>query len=321
MATLNYVKKTGLSFSGGGLRSAAFCSGVLRRLLQKGVSIDYLSTVSGGGYTGSSYMDWKYRHGGKDDSSWHKEYFENLRKFPNPLCDCFNPARGIFDGLVFFLVVLFLSIGISFITAFSFIMPTTVIVKYFFGSILEDQFNCELVNNTVTPKLNIQQRNTTVRLCRPKFGPEMEKMIATNLPIFASFMFCYDISNLVKQRTIKYLLKLIGRLAGFIFAMVFLPWFIEMYRYFTPKWARYLIIVLVLVVWLCFPSLRSKASIALFILIYAYAVKWTVFKTPIADVPYSEDLYYILLWAATILLWIHPYLAALQMTGVNRYVE
>ena len=53
------MAKFGLSFSGGGVRSAAFCSGVLRRLLQKEVRIDYLSCVSGGSYTGSAYVDGK----------------------------------------------------------------------------------------------------------------------------------------------------------------------------------------------------------------------------------------------------------------------
>ena len=55
------MANTGLAFSGGGIRSAAFCSGVLRRLLERGVEVDNLSCVSGGGYTGTAYLDWKYR--------------------------------------------------------------------------------------------------------------------------------------------------------------------------------------------------------------------------------------------------------------------
>ncbi|OAF02564.1 hypothetical protein AYJ54_26660 [Bradyrhizobium centrolobii] len=47
---------TGLALSGGGIRSAAFCLGVLQALNAAGVlrRFDYLSTVSGGGYIGSS---------------------------------------------------------------------------------------------------------------------------------------------------------------------------------------------------------------------------------------------------------------------------
>lgn len=47
---------TGLALSGGGIRSAAFGMGVLQGLKDQGVleEMDYLSTVSGGGYIGSS---------------------------------------------------------------------------------------------------------------------------------------------------------------------------------------------------------------------------------------------------------------------------
>src|SRR5262249_26766087 len=46
----------GLALSGGGIRSAAFCLGSLQALYETGVlgRVDYLSTVSGGGYIGCS---------------------------------------------------------------------------------------------------------------------------------------------------------------------------------------------------------------------------------------------------------------------------
>ena len=52
----------GLCFSGGGIRACTFAMGVTQRLAKQGVlkDVDYLSTVSGGGYFGtflSSYMD------------------------------------------------------------------------------------------------------------------------------------------------------------------------------------------------------------------------------------------------------------------------
>jgi len=52
----------GLACSGGGIRSATFCLGVVQSLVQRGLlpRVDYLSTVSGGGYFGaflSSYLN------------------------------------------------------------------------------------------------------------------------------------------------------------------------------------------------------------------------------------------------------------------------
>src|SRR3982074_3632108 len=50
------VEAVGLALSGGGIRSASVSLGVLQALNHHGVlrQIDYLSTVSGGGYMGAS---------------------------------------------------------------------------------------------------------------------------------------------------------------------------------------------------------------------------------------------------------------------------
>src|SRR5262249_38471783 len=55
----------GLAFSGGGIRSATFNLGVLQALANKGYlkQIDYLSTVSGGGYIGAWLTAWIKRKG------------------------------------------------------------------------------------------------------------------------------------------------------------------------------------------------------------------------------------------------------------------
>jgi len=49
------MNAVGLALSGGGIRSATFCLGVVQVLVARGLmkDFDYLSTVSGGGYTGS----------------------------------------------------------------------------------------------------------------------------------------------------------------------------------------------------------------------------------------------------------------------------
>ncbi|HKO55892.1 MAG TPA: hypothetical protein VJ276_08440, partial [Thermoanaerobaculia bacterium] len=53
----------GLSLSGGGIRSATFCLGLLQALAHRGVLpvFDYLSTVSGGGYCGGWWSAWLSR--------------------------------------------------------------------------------------------------------------------------------------------------------------------------------------------------------------------------------------------------------------------
>lgn len=59
---------TALCLSGGGIRSATFGLGVLQALAERGhlERLDYLSTVSGGGYIGSWLTAWAARAGGLD---------------------------------------------------------------------------------------------------------------------------------------------------------------------------------------------------------------------------------------------------------------
>ena len=61
----------GLAFSGGGIRSATFGLGVIEAFESSSVNVmrhvDYLSTVSGGGFLGGAYSAWRYRQArGKD---------------------------------------------------------------------------------------------------------------------------------------------------------------------------------------------------------------------------------------------------------------
>ena len=55
----------GLAFSGGGIRSATFNLGILQGLAKLGLLkyVDYLSTVSGGGYIGCWLAAWIKRKG------------------------------------------------------------------------------------------------------------------------------------------------------------------------------------------------------------------------------------------------------------------
>ncbi len=72
VAALHKKERSALCFSGGGIRSATFALGVIQGLASLGKSaadsvlakIDYLSTVSGGGYIGGWLSAWSARKGG-----------------------------------------------------------------------------------------------------------------------------------------------------------------------------------------------------------------------------------------------------------------
>lgn len=81
----------GLALSGGGTRSATFNLGLLQALEEKQIlgSVDYLSTVSGGGYVGGFWTAWLCRQaaapGGQQPT------------FPNPGCNPPGTAGGLPD--------------------------------------------------------------------------------------------------------------------------------------------------------------------------------------------------------------------------------
>ncbi len=72
--------KFGIALSGGGIRSATINLGFLKTLNQFGVlrQADYLSTVSGGGYTGA-YIQAALRQDGRFDQLFKREQIEYLR--------------------------------------------------------------------------------------------------------------------------------------------------------------------------------------------------------------------------------------------------
>jgi hypothetical protein len=73
----------GLSFSGGGIRSATFNLGILQGLADLGLlrKFDYLSTVSGGGYIGSWLEAWILRAGRTEKSGGTKKAEEGETEY------------------------------------------------------------------------------------------------------------------------------------------------------------------------------------------------------------------------------------------------
>jgi hypothetical protein len=107
-------KRNALCFSGGGIRSSSFCLGVLQALARHtaeqdtGVfySFDYLSTVSGGGYTGGWLSNWiKQENSAKRVvEELSKAWEEKLDPEPKPLLyirnfvSYLNPKLGLLSA-------------------------------------------------------------------------------------------------------------------------------------------------------------------------------------------------------------------------------
>ena len=97
----------GLAISGGGIRSATFALGVLESLRRCGVlkKIDFLSTVSGGGYIGAWLSGNCKRHPGwlEPDADW-TDSIAHLRRHSNYL----SPSVGFFSADTWSMVTIWL---------------------------------------------------------------------------------------------------------------------------------------------------------------------------------------------------------------------
>jgi hypothetical protein len=136
----------GLALSGGGIRSAAFCLGALQALNEVGVlkKVDYLSTVSGGGYIGCSLSAGLETTHGKfpfesrvvEDETASVQHLRDYSNylFPSGAVDVLHNASIYVRGLVanFMLIMPFLLVG-AVLTIVSYTAPDTEDKTNLFG--------------------------------------------------------------------------------------------------------------------------------------------------------------------------------------------
>ncbi len=157
----------GLALSGGGVRSAVFSLGVMQRLARDGVlrHVDYLSTVSGGGYIGSAVSWWlsreckgpgtfgldrdsfPYGTGSPADPSQTTDVLTYLRQNGNYLV----PGAGItlFSGLAIVLRAILLNLLVWIpILAFAF---ATI---HYFDALLDRVYDGEYLNLLMAQVVN-----------------------------------------------------------------------------------------------------------------------------------------------------------------------
>ena len=149
----------------------------------------------------------------------------------------------------------------------------------------------------------------------------MKNLFSLFLIMFTVFALAYFLSSVARRRTVRYFLSLLALGSGYTLAMVFVPWFIEVFSIFTPEWTRYFIVAFIATVWVAFPPLRKRAIIALLVLVYAYFVTWRVFKMPLFGLHYTHNRYWIMMWISGILLWICPYVGILRIYATHFYME
>ncbi len=112
----------GIALSGGGIRSATINLGFLKVLNAFGLleKADYLSSVSGGGYT-ASYIQAKLKAEGRYDKLFEERDLQHLRSYGNYLVPGQSPFSKLWNGLV-------LGVGYVYSWAMSMLSPVLLVV-------------------------------------------------------------------------------------------------------------------------------------------------------------------------------------------------
>ena len=317
-------RRTGLAFSGGGIRSAAFCSGVLRRLLQRETRIDYLSCVSGGGYTGSAYVDWKYRKHNVDDPKWHHEFFEHMRERSGLMCNWQIPLHGIVDTVLIVLLILFVCVLMPLLIWGCYAFPVAYAINLCFGDLLRANFSCPDYPTTSLPPNNaVANDELPVQPdCEIERGTKAYDCIVLFSVLAGLFVIFFLLSQCISKY--RHQVSLLSSTSGLLFAFTFIPFCIQFPLDNTPIWTQLLVLFVSLAIWVFFPVLRQKASFVVVAYMYSYVIYWKVYRQPTFGVQYSDTLFYRLMFAFGFVLWIVPVLGALQQRIVylfNRYVK
>ncbi|KAL9964147.1 hypothetical protein ACROYT_G027738 [Oculina patagonica] len=314
-------ERIGLACSGGGIRSAALSSGVLRRLLHRGVKIDHVSCVSGGNYVAAAYLDWKYRHNQQDDHKWHKEFFEYMRSRVGCLANFERPLQGIVEFIILVLLLFTVSVVIPSVRYSVGAFTTAYVIDFVFGSIMRKGFVC--IDVPLNSTGSVANSFATERNCQSEFvlsDPEVQQQCVLFLLLaITSFVF-YGI-RVVGPIRFRPIARFFQVLNGVLFMFTFLPWLIQQFVEVLPSWLNALVIVLSIFFWLGFPPLRRKASLAIVFYFYAFVIKWRVYQTTVFGIAYEEHLFYKLLLISGGFIWLSPYFGMFRMTAIFTYYK
>ena len=315
------AKETGLAFSGGGIRSAALCSGVLRRLLQERAKVDYISCVSGGGYTGTAFLDWKYRKEKKEDDAeeWHEQFFDHMRRKAGYLCDWEKPLIGIRDTIGLFFLVLIVTFILPIVINGSYAFPVAFIIDYIFGKYLRDIQDCD---NATEIGIHQSDQNATAQEIRQHCLSRQGSRASTKIVLFSIlgvlFVIFYILSRRLSEKFSQYF-SVLSAICFLLFSFTFFPFAIQSFFIRIPLWSRLVVVVIGIILWFFLPLLRDKTSYGIIIYIYSYIIYWKVYEAKIVGIVFSIELFNQLLFACGFILWFVPYLDASRRRLVHVY--
>ena len=256
--------------------------------------MDYLSCVSGGGFTGAAYLDWKCHEKKKVDSKegqgngdWHENFFNHMKDRSGYICDWTGVCKGFCDTLVFFTLMALVLVVLPVINWGTYAFPVAVMIDLFgIGNLMRKSADCDAVlerqreiNASAVPDKDLIDRCLS--------GNHKRDITILFCSLFAGFIVLYVVISKLKKEFLKHpcfksVLLLFEYAAACVLIFTFIPFTIYDFFAKIALWQQVLVGIIAVIVWVAIPFLRKKTSYVLIVYAYSFVIYWRVFRV---DVP------------------------------------
>ena len=291
--------------------------------------------MSGGGFTGAAYLDWKYHEekkkgnkgrSGEGTEDWHNHFFNNMTQRSGYICDWTGP-QGCCDTIIFIGLIFIAVLLLPAIKWLMYAFPVALMIDLFWiGNLMRKSADCDVaferqreMNKFAVPG------NDFIDRCLS--GSHKRDITIFFSVLFGFFCFFYVLTSKNKKFFSEHplalrVLLLFEYATACLLIFTFIPFTIYDFFVKMSVLGQVLVGLLVAIVWVVIPFLRRKTSFVLIVFFYSFFIYWRVFRV---DVPllsflkHEDHVSHWLLFASGIALMISSFTTNLKDELVHRY--
>lgn len=280
--------------------------------------MDYLSCVSGGGYTGTAYLDWKYREESKDkgrrqgegEGGWHKEFFEHMKQRSGYICDCTSCSGRCCNDAFCFAGFIIIHLILPVISWAFYAFPVAITIDIIFGKLMRQSQDCDAALERQREEKGTTEHDNAL-IIRCLSGGGKRDIARLFISLFAAFIVLFFITSKLKRRCsrLKSFLLLVEYSVACTLIFTFIPFTIYDFFVKIPVLTQVFVAIIAVIVWVGIPFLRRKTSYVMIVYAYSFVIYWKVFRVdlPVFFISHEDHLFHWLLSTSGMFLFISSF--------------
>ena len=294
--------------------------------------MDYLSCVSGGGYTGTAYLDWKYREEnkhepreGEGERGWHKDFFKQMKDRSGYICDWTGIWKGLCDTLVFLTLMALVLVVLPVVKWGTYAFPVALMIDLFgIGNLMRKSADCDVALQREINSSAVANESDLIHRCLSGNHKSVITILFSSL--FAGFVFLFVVISKLKKKLLKYpcaksVLLLFEYAAACVLIFTFIPFTIYDFFAKIALWQQVFVGIIAVIAWVAIPFLRKKTSYVLIVYAYSFVIYWRVFRVdaPVFFFKHEDHVSHWLLCFSGVAMMISFFTTNLKEELVHRY--